>query len=157
MNDRARFPYGYPHVDRLIEFAHGGDVRLERIVDRELDELELALIRVTAGGETRDVLVDNEYRDADRNYAPLWLAQVLIEFRDHEPVPPDGVTEIPVWVGLGPVSEAPPRVLELYRRMPEAAETFADALAGLEAPSDFEWSLNSDSAQALRVLAERGA
>ena len=77
----------YPFAVRILAAASQVDLDLERVPHPLLDDNELALIRVTTGGESHVVLVDNEYGDADSGHRALWLAQVLMAFEAHREDP----------------------------------------------------------------------
>lgn len=139
----------YPFAIRLLAAACRTDLGLERVSDAFLDEWELASVRVSADGAVHEVLVDNEQGDADAGSRHLLLALVLMSLRAYEE---DGDYEH--WCREQSLLHGDERFRKYYERLGPASHAFRQRFAGLEAPTDYEWSLNSDAAQALRRLAQ---
>jgi len=138
----------YPYAVRILCAALDVDLSLERVVDPELDPKELALVRIRVGGEQHDVIVDNEYGDADLGHRALLLVLVLMMLRFAEEAP-----TFEEWVREHWVENPSEHLRELHAQLAPAAKALLPVFRRIDLPGDYEWSVNSDGAQALRKLA----
>jgi len=139
----------YPWAVRILAAASHVDLELQRIPDPLVDARELAVVRVGVGDVAHDVLVDNEYGDADSGHRALLLALVLTAFADYG----DGAT-FETWQQRNFTTDDAPRLRQLFAALPAARAAFAERFAALTPPGEYEWSVNSDGARALREVAK---
>jgi len=100
-------------------------------------------------GPAHDVVVDNEYQDANSGHRPLLLALVLRALHDYR----DG-DGFEAWCKEQFLDSEHPRFRELYQLLGPAAEAFAARFEPLLPVDGYSWSVNSDAAQALRRIAD---
>ncbi len=142
----------YPYAVRILCAALDTALHLERVPHPQLDSNELALIRIRLGDEQHEVLVDNEYGDANSGHRALLLVQVLqaLRFVEEEPGFDDWVREFWVQDLAGGFGE---ELRALHAQLGPAARGLLPRYVGLDVPGDYEWNVNSDGAQALRRVA----
>lgn len=138
----------YPYAVGILCAALDPALEIINVPDAELNAAELALLRVRRDGEWHEVVVDNEYGDAEGSHRALLLVLILQALRWAEETP----DFLEWWLDLGrEVSKE--RLVGLHRQLLYAAEDLLPIYRSVTLPGDYEWSLNAGGAQALRRLA----
>lgn len=139
----------YPDAVRILAAASQPRIALGVSTDAQLEDLCVALIELRVEDhQPHRILVDDEYGDTKTPHPALLLAMALSALEHW-----DDCADYLEWANELGLPAGDRRFLDLSRELDDAARKLDPALRALRPPSDHEWSLNCDSAQALRDIA----